>query len=937
MSADVGFRLLGPFEFRVGGREVVLRSAKQRALLAALLVEPGRVVSAAELTKVLWEAHTVDSPRRALHVCVTRTRATLAAAGAAGLIVSRADGYFADVPADSVDVIVFRRWLARADEAAERGDVSGECAALTEALNLWRGEPLADVPSGLLHRGPAVQLNEQRLQALERRIERNLEVELPVDVVGELAELTAMHPLRERLWALYMAALHHAGRRAEALDAYHRLRRLLTEALGVEPGEELQRLHTRILGGPGDDATDEAARHIVPRQLPPVVAGFAGREAEANQMDRLLEKYEHDVGGGSTIVVITGMAGVGKTALAAYWSRRVADRFPDGQLWLDLRGYNRRAPVTPHQSIAAVLRALGVPVADLPADLDGRIGLYRSVMDGRRVLLVLDNASGVEQVMPLLPGDVRSLVLITSRNELAPLIAVEGAHTLRVDPFTPDDARQMLEPRLGGERIRVEPAALDRIIANCYGLPLALAIVAARAASRPSFSLTAIERQLTDAPNPLDRFATLDVRAVLSWSYRSLTEPGARLFRLLGLHPTADVSVAAAACLVGTAEAEATALLDELAAAHLLIEHTPDRFIMHDLLRAYAAELVAADDAAEAALHRLLDWFTRTALNARPLLQPTEVAVEAPARANAAPALDFGDERSARAWFEAERDNLLAAVELTHAHGFDDLCWRLAYATWVYLYLMGAWDDLLRSHETALRATERLGDRTGKAQLLAGIGVAYRAAGRPARAVEVHQRALAIFRSAGEVNGIAHALSNLSAAYRDVGDLDLALKCGEQSYSLEEALGQIGNMAISLYQIGMTLIAADRPDDALARIEYALRLFRKLGHHRGEARGLQLAATARRRLGRHEEAIEDYRAAVGIYDDIGDRWYQAAMLTTLGDAYHDGQRVAEGRDAWARALALYEALDSPLATDVRSRLAPRTPTRVRTRPPVEAE
>jgi DNA-binding SARP family transcriptional activator len=591
MNSDVQFGLLGPFELLVRGRPVPLRSARSRALLAALLVRPGRLVSSAELIEAIWGLDQPHNPRRALHVCLVRARASLAEAGAEGLIVSGGDGYLADVPYGAVDVTSFWQWIKEADAAVERLDGVAERKALTEALNLWRGEPLADVPSDYLHSAYGVQLAEQRLQATERRVDLSLRAGRHAEVIGDLAELTAKHPLRERLWAQFVAALHQAGRRGEAIAAYHGARGHFVEELGVEPGEELRRLHATILS----DAADGAA----PRQLPAEVSGFAGRADEVSLMHELLNEHERGGRSGSPVLVINGMAGVGKTALATHWARRVADRFPDGQLWLDLRGYARQAPATPDELIGSILAALGVPVRDMPHGLNEKVGLYRSVMDGRRVLLVLDNANGVHQVLPLIPGEARALVLITSRSALGPLIAIEGAHAMRLGPLTTDEARRMLEHRLGADRTRAEPDAVDRIIGKCYGLPLALAILAARAVGRPHFSLAAIDHQLADIDNPLDRFvhlgAAFDVRVALAWSYQSLGSRAAHLFRRLALHPTTDFSPTAAARLAGTTGPQARVLLDELAAAHLVDEPVPDRFVMHDLLRAYAAEQRSAN------------------------------------------------------------------------------------------------------------------------------------------------------------------------------------------------------------------------------------------------------------------------------------------------------------------------------------------------------
>jgi DNA-binding SARP family transcriptional activator/tetratricopeptide (TPR) repeat protein len=932
MGVAVSFGLLGTFDWRVDGNPVDLWSPNSRMVLSALLVEPGRLVPVDELLEAVWGERQPSNPRGALHVSMTRVRASLAAAGLPALVVSAAGGYRADVEPGAVDVVRFQRSIAEAVGAAARHDADGQYAALSSAIALWRGEPFADVPSDFLHARYGVRLSEQRLQALEQRAERQLLDGRHEELIGELAEITALFPLRERLWAQYMTALHRAGRRADALNAYHASRRRLADDLGVEPGPELVQLYGEILrGAKQQSGTGSAGNPVVPRQLPPEVSGFAGRSAEVRRLDECLEKYERVADGRPSVVVVTGMPGVGKTALAAHWARRVADRFPDGQIWLDLGGYDRRAPAKPQQSIVSMLHALGERVEGLPRDLAGRTGLYRSAVDGRRMLVVLDNANCADQVLPLIPGDARTFVLITSRNDLAPLIARAGAHPFRLDPLTAPDARQLLESRLGVERVNGEANAVSGIIDICYGLPLALAIVAARAAGRRDFPLRTIERHLRSVGNPLDRFAgpaaALDARSVLSWSYRCLSPPAAHLFRRLGLVPTDDVSVEAAAALVDAAKPQVRLRLDELAAAHLVAEHLPNRFKVHDLLRAYAAELAAMHDPPEqrsADLHRMLDWLTRSVLNARPLLQPSDSSVTPPPSvtgAVSAEPLSFGSERAATQWCDAERDNLVAGVDMAFTHGFDDLCWRLAYASWICLQLAGAWDDVLHSQETGLRAAQRLGEPNGQGHMLAGMATAYRSTGKTARALDAGHTALRIFSAAGNTTGAASAMNNLCAIYRDAGDYQQALRYGSLAYTLEEAIEQPGNMAISVYQMAMTLLAAGRPHDAASYVSKALGLFRQIGHRRGEARGLQLAATVHTRLGRHAAAIEHYHAAVGIYRELADRPYEAAVLSALGDVLTESRRIPEGRDAWRSALAIYDELGTPSAAEVRAKLA----------------
>ncbi|MEQ4304023.1 BTAD domain-containing putative transcriptional regulator [Plantactinospora sp. B6F1] len=927
MTNGVEFGLLGPIDVRVAGRSVPVRSPKCRVLLATLLLEPGRLVSVGRLTEAIWDTAQPDNPRRTAQLHVTRLRALFDKAGLPPLIATGSDGYLIEVGTDVVDLGRFRHWLLAADRAAQRSDLEGESTALRAALRQWRGDALSDVPSELLHRESVPGLCEQRLRTLERRIDADLRLGRHAELVEELRGLTARDRLRERLWLQLVTALHRSGRRAEALDAYHEGCRHLAEELGLDPGEDLQRLHAQVLGCSPTAPGDGVRLPPVPRQLPPEVSGFTGRAAEVERLHTLLDRRDLRPGGAPGVVVLIGTAGVGKTSLALHWSRRIAEHFPDGQLWVNLRGYDDRAKVTPQHALTLFLRALGLPAAQIPADLDGQTGLYRSLTDGRRMLVVLDNAGDTEQVRPLLPGGTGCLVLVTSRSELSALIVTEGARAVRLEPFTADQARQMLGSRLGQARVDAEPEAVRRIVDACGRLPLALAIVAARAAARPAFPLAALDRQLADAGHGLDGFAVpdtaVDVRAVFSWSYRTLSTPAARLFRRLGLHPTPELSAPAAATLVGATEPQNRVLLDELAAAHLVSEHVPGRFAVHDLLHAYAAELTADQDTSQlriAGQRRLVDWLTRSALQARPLLQPSESEVTVPEPARDVTPLTFSGERQAREWYEIERHNLIAAVELAQVRGFDDLCWRLAYATWVHLHLTRAWDDLIRTHRAGLRAAERTGDRIGQAHMLSGIGTAYRSTRQTGLAVQTHQRALEIFREVADPAGIATVLSNLGAAYRDTGEHHRSLRCSRQAYALERAHGELGNMSISLYQIARTLTVAGRPAEAVPVITESLEIFRSLGHRRGEARALQAAATAHGRLGRHGAAIEHYRRAVEIYRDLGDRWYQAATLGRLGDALHAAGRRQDARAVWRQALAGYEELGAPDAAVLRDKL-----------------
>nr|WP_165977789.1 BTAD domain-containing putative transcriptional regulator [Nonomuraea diastatica] len=601
---DLSFNVLGPLEVYARGRLVGVGSPKHRVLLATLLLKAGSPVSNRELAVAVWGSHQPESPRRAVQLIVSRLRTLLGGAS----IATCTDGYLMDIRPERLDLGRFRYWLEQADLAASRSDLDMEAAALAEALVQWRGEPLVDVPSDLLKQHVA-RLAEQRLQALERRIDVELRLGHHLDLVDELLEATTQNPLRERFWAQRMTALHRSGRRAEALEVYHMGRQHIVAELGIEPGDEMRRLQGLILGHVPTDQDNPAVMLPVPRQLPSELPVFVGRKREIAELDRLITGEERE---SRPAVLISGTAGVGKTALALHWSRRAADQFPDGQLWVDLHGYDHRPMTSPEQALKSFLHALGVPEMAIPPDLDSRSALYRSLMDGRQALVVLDNARTAEQVRPLLPGSPCSAVIVTSRSQLTGLVAAECAHAMVLNVLSRHDSREMLIKRLGADRINAEPAATQRMVEQCARLPLTLAIAAARAAQQPHQSLQALADRLQATQESLDEFtdsdAAIDLRAVFSWSYRTLSKPAARLFRLLGLHPGTDVTAPTVASLAAVPLDEVRPLMNELTGAHLLTEYATSRYALHDLLHLYAAELARVHDSRadqEAALRRV--------------------------------------------------------------------------------------------------------------------------------------------------------------------------------------------------------------------------------------------------------------------------------------------------------------------------------------------
>ncbi|MEJ3750341.1 BTAD domain-containing putative transcriptional regulator [Actinomycetes bacterium KLBMP 9797] len=582
IGVDLG--VLGPLRVAVNERAAPIASTRHRALLATLLLDAGRPVPVERLVDALWGGDLPDNPRRALQLHVVRLRGSLSTVGAGRLIATCAEGYRLDAPPDTVDVGRFRRWVAEADRAGARADSGRQREALRRALAQWRGEPLADVPSESLQREAAPRLREQRLQALEQRIDLDLRDGRHAEVVAELLTLTAQQPVRERLWAQLMAALHATGQRSDALAAYHALRRNLSRELGIDPSDELQDRYAEILHGP----IHPVGLPPVPRQLPAHVGGFAGRADALARLDALASGPP-----ATPVAAIVGPAGIGKTALAAQWARRAADSFPDGQLWTNLRGYHSGEAVSPTQALTRFLRALGVPRWQTPSNLEDQADMYRSLVDGRRVLVVLDNAASAAQVRPLLPGGPGCFAVVTSRDQLTGLVADVGAQPLPLDLLTTAEARDLLGYRLGPAWVRADAAAVEEIVARCGRLPLALALVAARAATHAGHGPRAVADQLRTVGD-LDPFhspdAATDLRTVFSWSFHGLSGAAARLFGRLVAHPGPDITPAAAAGLADLPVARVRAPLAELAGVHLLVEHSPDRYALHDLLRAYARE-----------------------------------------------------------------------------------------------------------------------------------------------------------------------------------------------------------------------------------------------------------------------------------------------------------------------------------------------------------
>lgn len=920
----VEFRLLGPLEVAVLGRSVRVAGARQRKLLAMLLLHVERSVPLSTLIDAVWDVRPPATARRQVQNSISGLRGLLAE-GPSGAddptIFAENEGYGLRLGAAELDVLVFQDRVERARALRLDGQPARAAAELRAALGLWRGEALAGL-TGRVFAAAAGRLAEQRLAATEDCIALELELGRHADLIGELTELVTMHRFREHLVGQLMLALYRSGRQTDALAAYRSLRDRLADELGLDPGARLRQLHADIL-------SDRPAAGSQPAtaQLPADIAGFAGRGAQLKELDELAG-VAMGAAAAVTTCVIAGTAGVGKTTLAVHWSHRIRGLFPDGQLYVNLRGFDPASPpMDPADALRRFLDALGMPAQPVPVDLSALSALYRTLLANRRVLVVLDNARDADQVRPLLPGSASCLVLVTSRNVLAGLIATENARPIVLDLFDRADARQMLAGRLGRDRLAAEPAAAEEITARCAGLPLAIAVASARAATHPAFPLATIARELRAARGVLDPFAghdpATDVRAVFSWSYQQLSAPAKRMFRLLGLHPGPDFTVWAAGSLAAVSARVARAILTELSDANLISEHMPHRYALHDLLRAYAGELLVErepEPARLAALHRLLDHCLHTGFAADRMLDRfRDPIVAAPPSAGTLVA-PLADHDGAMSWFTAELSTLLAGVERAAEAGLDGHCWRLAWVLAYFLERRGHWLSWLGAQRTALAAARRLADPGGQAQALRSLGRVHVHLGRPEEAMDHLGQAAELFQATGDVAGQARVHFDLCWISTRQSVHTRALHHAEQALALFQTTDNRSGQARAYNNVAWGHNFVGNHDQALAAGEQALDLNRGIGDRYGEADTWDALGHAHLALRHHQESIRCYGRAVALYRELGHRWGEADTLTRLGDAYHAAGAPAAAAGAWRRAVEILDDLGHPDADLVRAKL-----------------
>jgi len=701
--------------------------------------------------------------------------------------------------------------------------------------------------------------------------------------------------------------------------------RMLADALGLDSAE--REAFYSVAAGGLPDAPDQTG-WPTPAQLPPDVPGFAGRREYLDRLNGLLAEGG-SVAGAVVISAIAGTAGVGKTALAVHWAHRVKERFPDGQLYVNLRGFDPAgSAVSPGEAVRAFLDALGVAPDRVPHDLDARVGLFRSLVSGRRVLVVLDNARDSDQVRPLLPGAPGCVVLVTSRNDLSALVAANGAWPMALDVLSGVEARELLTARLGGARVAAEPEGVGAIVAACARLPLALAIAAARI-QQTGFRIADVGAELATAGRRLDVLdagdRTSDVRAVLSSSYAALTPAAARLFRLLGLHRGPDISAAVAASLAADPLAEAKRRLTELIRANLLREHVTGRYGFHDLLRAYAAELCHNHDPEaerRAALTRLLDHYVHTAHAANWLVSTRREPMRLPL-GSAAPGTtvnEIADRQHATAWLTVEYPNLRASLRQAADSAFDTHAWQLAWTVSDFLDLRGDWYELDTAWQIALDAARRLDHRRAAAYAHHALTNVYMCIGRYDECDHHARRAIELYAEAEDTLGQAATHRIVAAVHWRRGDPRLALAHGQQALVLYRGAGHQRGTANTLNSVGWYQAELGDQAAALASCEQALALLEHLGDRHGQAATWDTLGYAHHHLGAHARAADCYHRAIALYRHVGARQGEASSLHHLGDTHRAAGDPNAARDAWKQALEILTDLDDSDADAVRTKL-----------------
>ncbi|WP_163505407.1 AfsR/SARP family transcriptional regulator [Fodinicola acaciae] len=910
---DVRIALLGPVTVSLDGSVVQLPGGRARSLLAALALSAGTMISLDDIVGVLWDREPPAQAVASVYSLASRLRSQLG-----GHFLTRAaGGYRLNIARESVDLFRFRELVSQS-----RTPGGDELALLREAEALWRGTPLAGVRSRHLQLYEVPRIQEERLAVTERRLELQIAAGDYAETIGELRELTAMHPQRERLWAALVHALHLAGRQDDAYAAYDVIRTRLRDNLGADPGAGLAAELQCLLAVGGETVEPAPADVPQPHQLPPVSGGFVGRTGHLAMLDQVLTEQRFRV------VVVDGAGGVGKTTLATHWAHQVADRFPDGQLYLNLRGFGGTAPLPTESALELLLNSVGTLQGRgpgmLPADVEARSALFRTRTAGRRMLVILDNAADTEQVLPLLPA-ADCLTVVTSRNQLRGLVVRGRAARVSVRPFSPDESSQLLADVIGRQRTVAEPDAATALADLCGHLPLALSIFAERAARFPAASLAALLDELRGPGDRLDAFDAgggddTSLRTLLSWSYEQLHEPVARTFRLLGRYPGDSVSIAAAAAVTGQSIAVTRDQLDQLTAVNLLEQTSLDRYELHDLLKSYAAGRNRAEDDAAAADRRLLDWLLHTFAGADRFISPGRATEPLGTPADGVTPLTFTGLAAALRWCETEYRTLRQSVAWAAEHGFPEHCCRIAWLLEPFAFRGKHWQDFFAIHHTALDVAGRNCDL--RAHLLNGLANAEDETGEYHLAKRHFHEAIRIFRDAGNPVGESKALSNLALCELNLREYQLARDYAVRSLDICGKLGNVSLSATRLDTLAEVDFASGNISAAIANWRRALEINRRLpGHENVQAINLHNLGKAYASIGRHDRAVRCLRLAIELFRLTADQRAEALARLQLGESLLECGQWTAAQAEWRRATEAVADLDDPKLVEAQARLA----------------
>ncbi|MEU7796933.1 BTAD domain-containing putative transcriptional regulator [Micromonospora tulbaghiae] len=954
------FAILGPTKLMVEGRSIPLGAAKQRGLLAVLLYHAGNPVRIETIVEFLWQDSAVDARRPLLYTLASRLRAALRSVDLQDALV-RVPGtaaYRLTVDPELVDYHRFLRLTAEARQAVDRDQHDRCVALLTRADELWRGDPLADL-RGARCEHLRRDMRERQFAAAKMLAESELAIGQHNRALARLEPLLIDNPLDEGLARLWIAALHAAGRTYDARDFVVAYRRRYRRTMRVDPVLDVANL--RPTASARNHLAAVEATMPVPRQLPNDVPDYAGHRRLLDELDTLATGE-----GTSKVVVLTGMPGVGKTTLAGHWGRRRQGWFPDGQLYLNAEAHGPVPPIGAQAALHRFLVALGVPADRVPSDAHRRAEMYHRLMDGRRMLVVLDNVVDSDEAQQLLPRSDTSLTVVISRNRLRGLSVRHGIRSLTVTPLSHLERHHMLARIIGPERAVAEPAALETLAWLSGGLPLALRVIGEHVVSRPQARLGELADELTGRLLDIEGDDTdeMTLRTVFAWSVNALTPMPTRLFRGLGLFPGGAIGAEAAAAMLAVDVAGAERALDRLARAHLINHDTVRRYRMHDLLRRYAADRARAEEPAEqrqAALRRLLDWYLLTAVNAVTALEPNRAPVPDLPDPGAVTPMTFPSESAALRWCETERTNVLALVRSATVEGFHRHAWQTVDTVHEVFDRSGSQEDMREMLRIALDAATADGHALARVGTLINLGATYftthdydRAGslfaeasrlaeengfaelqmvcrhnlasvhlrtGATATAIETFQEVLTDCRGTGNATGEAYTLYHLGDAHRQLGRYDQARLLYQQALAVWNRIGSLRGRSLNHVQLAGLSLDTGQPEIALDLVRVAIDLHDRVTDDTIRCDALTVSAEAHLRLGRHRDALADATLARVVGDELGDPLRQARALAVLAEALravgHHDNALSRGREA----LDLLDDTDDPQRVAIRERIA----------------